>query len=86
MDLFARNGRKKNSNLPKMRVKHASNQCIAMVLGRGGVYNSRVLSGLTKTSHKSISCVFFALCGQMLIQKLAESYSPYVPAVYLHRK
>jgi hypothetical protein len=24
--------------------------------------------------------------GQMLIQKLAESYSPYAPAVYLHRK
>jgi hypothetical protein len=35
----ARNERKKNSNLPKTRVKHASNQCIAMVLGRGGVYN-----------------------------------------------
>lgn len=43
--------------------KRASNQGIAMVLGQGGVYNSRVLSGLNKTSHKSISCVFFALCG-----------------------
>lgn len=29
-----------------------------MVLGRGGVYNSRVLLGLTKTSQKSIPCVF----------------------------
>ena len=60
-NLLVRNERKKNSNLPKTRVKHASNQCIAMVLGLGGVYNSRVLSGLLKTSHKSISCVFFAL-------------------------
>ena len=32
-----------------------------MVLGVGGVYNSRVLLGLTKTSQKSISCVFFVL-------------------------
>jgi hypothetical protein len=61
--LLMRNTRKKKSNSMKSRVKPASNQCIAMVLGRGGVYNSRVLSGLTKTSHKSISCVFFALCG-----------------------
>jgi hypothetical protein len=61
MILLARNVRKKNSNLPKTRAKHASKQCIAMVIGRGGVYNSRVLSGLTKTSHKSISCVFFVL-------------------------
>ena len=41
--------------------KRVSNQGIAMVLGQGGVYNSRVLSGLIKTSHKSISCVLFAL-------------------------
>ena len=32
-----------------------------MVLGVGGVYNLRVLLGLTKTSQKSISCVFFVL-------------------------
>ena len=63
MYLLVRNVRKKNPNLSKTRVKHSSNQCIAMVLGQGGVYNSRVLSELTKTSHKSISCVFFALSG-----------------------
>jgi hypothetical protein len=78
---------KKRSNTSKTRVKAASNQCIAMVLGVGGVYNSRVLLGPTKTSQKSISCVYFAPFGADVgISCWRKVTGSNAPMVYLQRK
>jgi hypothetical protein len=58
-----------------------------MVLAEGGVYNSRVLPGLTKTSQKSISCVFYVrISADVDARSLSESYWLYASVVYLYSK